>query len=184
MVNNKTGIGQHYWSLFQQGCCYLFPLMKWTSAVALIGMMFLTVLDVLGRYILGTPILGGSELTGFMLLVLVMLMLPLLVFKDDQIRVDLFTDAIRPTLAKWIERIYSLALSGGCIFLAMSVYKLAARADRKRLVTEYLEIPASWAMYAIAFCLLLSAFAFLFRGVCSMATLENHVECMEGERHD
>ncbi|MDD1780430.1 TRAP transporter small permease [Enterovibrio sp. ZSDZ35] len=184
MVNNKTGIGQHYWSLFQHGCCYLFPLMKWTSAVALIGMMVLTVLDVLGRYLLGTPILGGSELTGFMLLVLVMLMLPLLVFKDDQIRVDLFTDAIRPAFAKGVERVYSLALSAGCIFLAMSVYKLAARADRKRLVTEYLEIPASWAMYAIAFCLLLSAFAFLFRAICSTATLENHVESMEGERDD
>ncbi|EOD79597.1 hypothetical protein D515_01391 [Grimontia indica] len=184
MVSNKTGIGQHYWSLFQQGCCYLFPLMRWTSAVALIGMMLLTVLDVLGRYLLGTPILGGSELTGFMLLVLVMLMLPLLVFKDDQIRVDLLTDTISPAFAKWVERIYSLGLSVGCIYLAMSVHKLAARADRKQLVTEYLDIPASWAMYAIAFCLLLSAFAFLFRGICSTATLDSHVESLEGERHD
>lgn len=184
MVSNRGGIGQHYWSLFQKGCCYLFPLLKWTSAVSLIGMMILAVLDVLGRYLLGTPILGGSELTGFMLLVLVMLMLPLLVFKDDQIRVDLLTDTISPAFAKWVERVYSLGLSVGCIYLAMSVYKLAIRADRKQLVTEYLAIPASWAMYTIAFCLLLSALAFLFRVVCTTATLDSHIETMEGEPHD
>ncbi|WP_163391150.1 TRAP transporter small permease [Enterovibrio norvegicus] len=184
MTRSNTKIGQHYWLLFQDGCCYLFPAITWTSALALFGMMLLTVLDVLGRYVLGTPILGGSELTGFMLLVLVMLMLPLLVFKDDQIRVDLLTDAISPSVAKWIERIYALGLSVGCVYLAMTVFKLATRADRKRLVTEYLEIPASWAMYAIAACLFLSAFAFFLRAVCTTAVLEHRLQSMEGDRHD
>lgn len=184
MVNSKTANVRRCWSWFQTINRYLFPVMTFAGAVALLGTMLLTVVDVMGRYLFGTPVLGSNELIGLMLLVSVMVMLPLLVLADDQIRVDLFTHAIRPSFAKWVQRIYSVALGVGCAWLAMSVLKLAARADRKALVTEYLEIPASWAMYVVALSLLLCAFAFLIRSVCPEKELGCHIQAIEADRHD
>jgi TRAP-type C4-dicarboxylate transport system permease small subunit len=42
-------------------------IMAYVSAVALFGMMMLTVADVFGRYVLSNPIKGTWELVGFML---------------------------------------------------------------------------------------------------------------------
>ena len=41
--------------------------MAYVAAVALVGMMILTVADVFGRYVLNNPIKGTWELVGFLL---------------------------------------------------------------------------------------------------------------------
>ena len=67
------------------------------STLALIAMMLVTVVSVLMRYVVGTPILGVNELTQVVSVALVMFAMPYATQQDAHVRVDV----LDPWLGRW-----------------------------------------------------------------------------------
>lgn len=72
---------------------YLYSFTELVSAISLLFIMSFTVVSALGRYILGRPIPGNTEIVGhFMMPVLVWFYLPTLQDDEENIAIDIITD--------------------------------------------------------------------------------------------
>ncbi|WP_137129908.1 TRAP transporter small permease [Rhizobium sp. FY34] len=58
----------------------------------LLAMMFVTLLDVLGRYIFNSPLQGATELTALLLVSTIFIGLPAVCLDEENVTVDLVTD--------------------------------------------------------------------------------------------
>ena len=78
------------------GCC----------AFMLIGLVALTVADVIGRYVLNAPLPGAFELTELMLGALVFAALPIAAFSEEHVEIDMafvISPAPVQTVMLWIR---------------------------------------------------------------------------------
>ena len=60
--------------------------------VMLFAMMFVTLIDVAGRYFFASPLQGATELTALLLVSTIFIGLPAVCQDEDHVTVDLFTD--------------------------------------------------------------------------------------------
>ncbi len=83
------------------------------GAIALFGMMCLTTLDVIGRYLFNKPVLGAFELTEFLVLILIFSYLAYTQSVDAHVSVELFVGRLPKkiqTLIYLFNHTVSLAL--------------------------------------------------------------------------
>ncbi len=80
------------------------------GCVALFAMMCLTVVDVVGRYVFNSPILGAFEITEFMILVMVFSFLGYAQAQKAHVTVDILYDRFPATIRKTI-RIFNYIIS-------------------------------------------------------------------------
>ena len=110
------------------------------SSILLVGMMLLTFVDVVARYLLNRPIRGGFEITELMLLVLIFAGLPLVSHADEHVTMD-FIDRILPPAA---QRVLVRLVHGICaavmFFLAWQVWIKAGRIASYGDTTDVLRI--------------------------------------------
>lgn len=78
------------------------------AGLALIAMMFLTSLDVIGRYFLSRPVPGAFELTELLLVLAIFLAFPSLSYSGGQIETDALAQVIPPRLWRALYRIARL----------------------------------------------------------------------------
>ncbi|MCV0423927.1 MAG: TRAP transporter small permease [Roseibium sp.] len=113
-------------------------------SIVLMAMMLLTFIDVVGRYILGAPVFGASEMISTMLALTIFLGLGLANARDRHIVVELFDQQVR-TLA---PRAYDVIVQGFSIFaMCLIVYVLAQQAleaAHTGSTTIVLEWPLVW----------------------------------------
>jgi len=140
----------------------------WVAAFVLFLMMALTFTDVIFRSMFDTPIEAATELIRIAMAVIVFAALPVISWRNEHISVDLldrfFTgkvDRIRRGL---------IAILCGLILLwpAQRVAVLAERAASYGDVTEYLGIPQSYVAWMIAASTLVTAVAFICRGLLTL----------------
>jgi TRAP-type C4-dicarboxylate transport system permease small subunit len=123
--------------------------------VVLMGMVALTVIDVIGRYF-KRPIIGSTEITEFMMVVIVFLCLGWVAIKGKMVSVDLFTMRLS---AKTNAILNSITLSIGLVVVVLIAWQsiLATLETQKDKVnTMILHIPAfpfMWVL-SVGFCLL------------------------------
>ncbi|MBP2548278.1 TRAP-type C4-dicarboxylate transport system permease small subunit [Neorhizobium galegae] len=58
----------------------------------LLSMMFVTLIDVVGRYLFGSPLQGATELTALLLVSTIFIGLPAVCLDEENVTVDLLTD--------------------------------------------------------------------------------------------
>ena len=97
------------------------------AGALLLGMLGLTVADVLGRYLLARPIPGAFELTQVMLALLIFCGLPLVSARDGHVAVSLIDPWLRPAAARWRDR---LVWALGALVCATIAWRLAALGAR------------------------------------------------------
>jgi TRAP-type transport system small permease protein len=79
------------------------------ASLLLFGMMVLTFLDVVGRYLLNRPIRGAFEVTELALLVLIFAGLPLVSHADEHVTMDFIDRILSERLRKaWIRLMHGL----------------------------------------------------------------------------
>ncbi|MDX1268887.1 MAG: TRAP transporter small permease [Oceanisphaera sp.] len=151
----------HVSRLWCSSAAALKRLLNLLAGLMLLLMMLITAVDVVGRYLFNTPLMGGSELIEIMLAASIFLILPVITWRQEHVSVDL----IEPWLPRWLravrDRLCHLFMTVGSAYMAMTVWKLAERAARYNSVSEYLSIPSAWAMYLIGICLWLTALTFM-----------------------
>jgi TRAP-type C4-dicarboxylate transport system permease small subunit len=113
------------------------------AAILVMALMFITVVDVIGRYVFGTPLPGGFEVTEAMLAVLVFASLPVVEAREQHIVIDL----LDPLYGERARRIRTLLVYGVSIaILALLTWRLGVKAvtlARDGETSAILELPVA-----------------------------------------
>jgi TRAP-type C4-dicarboxylate transport system permease small subunit len=97
------------------------------ASAILFGMMLLTFVDVVGRYVLNRPVRGGFEITELALLVLIFAGLPLVSRADEHVTMDFIDRLLGPRARDLLVR----AVHGACAaIMFLLTWLMWLKADR------------------------------------------------------
>ena len=133
------------------------------ASALLLGMMLLTFVDVVARYLFNRPIRGGFEMTELVLLVLIFAGLPLVSHADEHVTMD-FIDRMLPerAVAILIRAVHAL-VAAVFFFLTWQVLIKAGRIAGYGDTTDVLRIPVGPFVYFMAAMILLTALVHVFK---------------------
>ena len=128
-------------------------LLKWTcglvSALALFGIMWLMLFDVIGRKYFNHSIPGALEVTEILMVVVIFGALPLVSWRGEHIVFDSL-DGVIPRMLKGLQhRAVHLCCAGTFAFLGLQLVKRAERFAEYGEVTAHLALslaPVAWTM--------------------------------------
>lgn len=120
------------------------------GACVLFGLMMVTCIDVAGRYVFNSPLVGATELTELGLAVLVFSAMPVVTWRGMQIVVDLLDHYLNSTLLKALSLFAALVMSTSLYFLAWRIFEMGERSMRRGIVTDFLGIPRGLVIEYIA----------------------------------
>ncbi len=139
---------------------WILHIMKIIGAACLVGMMFLTCIDVVGR-LFGHPIFGSVELVGFMATLAVAMAMPYTHQVKGHIGVEILWQMFSKR-ARAICDIFTGVLSLAVFALVtwrMAVY--AKTMQKSGEVSMNLELPEHVIVYVVAFCFVIFTFTIL-----------------------
>ena len=120
------------------------------SSIVLAAMMLLTFVDVIGRYLLGAPVFGASEMISTMLALVIFMGLGIANARDKHIVVELFDSRIRALAPGF----YDVVVQGfSIISMCLIVYVLfeqAIETAHTGATTIVLEWPLAWITGTVA----------------------------------
>jgi len=133
------------------------------AGVVLFGMMLLTVVDVVGRYFLNTPVSGSAEATEMLLALIVFAGIPAAAARGEHISIDI----LEHVLGERARRVQ--AIVGGvfaALVMGVMAWRLWLRAAELLSYNErssHLNLPVGWLAAFLAFCAAAAAAGFLLR---------------------
>ncbi|MCR4268904.1 TRAP transporter small permease subunit [Nitratireductor sp. ZSWI3] len=112
------------------------------SAVTILAVLVTTAVSVFNRYVLGRPIMGADEATGFLVVVIVMLGAAEALRRGDHIRIDLLFDRFGPRGRWWLDLWSSLTvLVFAALFCITSWHTVIFSRRFGAYSTGYLSLP-------------------------------------------
>lgn len=117
------------------------------AAIPLLALMFVTVVDVGGRYIFGKPLPGGFELTEMLLAVAVFASLPLVELREEHIIIDLLDRSYSERARRWRRLIVYTFCAIAMIAVTWQLFVKAATIERSSMTTAVLLVPVAPAAY-------------------------------------
>ncbi len=140
-------------------------------ATAMLGIMGLTVVNVVMRYAFARPISGSDEVVQFMLALLVFSAFPLVTVERRHFSVSVLARAARGSL-KSGSVLLELAVSAlGCAIVSLQLFEQARLMAREQMSTMVLQLPLApldFAMSALAALALAGILALLAEHVLGM----------------
>ncbi|NVK43819.1 MAG: TRAP transporter small permease [Oceanospirillaceae bacterium] len=128
------------------------------AMVVMFLMMAITLVDVMGRYLLDAPLKGAFELTELMLAAVIFLGLPLITAENGHIAVDLLDSLMPARLQRWLVGLVNVLAFG---IFAWVLWDKAFKVLRYEDTTAVLQIPYAWLCFLMAATTTLSALALL-----------------------
>jgi len=110
------------------------------ASVILFGMMALTFVDVVARYVFSRPIRGAFEVTELMLLVLIFAGLPLVSFADEHALMDFIDRLLGPRARRGLQAAVQALCAASMLGLAWLMWLKAGRISAYRDATDVLRI--------------------------------------------
>jgi TRAP-type C4-dicarboxylate transport system permease small subunit len=129
------------------------------------AMMLLTVVDVVGRYVLNRPVRGAFELTELMMLVLIFAGLPVASYADEHALMDFIDRLLNPTGQRRLEGAVQLVCAAFMFLLAWLMWLKADRIWAYRDATDVLRVLYGPFLYFMAVMLGLSGMIHLYKVV-------------------
>jgi len=133
------------------------------GALLLLGTMFLTFVDVIGRYGFNAPVRGGFELTEIMMAGLIFLGMPLVTRENAHIKVDLLDLILSARALAWLQRLGDVLTFAVSLLIAATVWFKAGQTAASNDHTESLRIPLAPVVYMMAVLMAVNALACLPR---------------------
>lgn len=127
------------------------------TAVLLFMMMILTLLDVFGRYLFNSPIMGAYEITELMLVVLIFAGIPLAGANDEHIAVDLIDGVVPRVIAKVRDIMIALVMAVVLGALSKSIWHKGLEAIKYGDQSAMLQVPMSPVFFVISVTLALAS---------------------------
>lgn len=138
---------------------------SWLAATALFALMTMTFLDVLMRSLMNNPIEAATEMTRFLMAIIVFSSLPIVSWKGAHIVVDLMDPLFSRPMAHLRDIVIDLVSGIVLVWPAIRVWQLAERSRSYGDVTEYLEFPQFYIGWFIAAFTLVTAAVLVARGL-------------------
>jgi TRAP-type transport system small permease protein len=135
------------------------------SSAILLGMMLLTVVDVVARYVFSRPVRGAFEVTELMLVVLIFAGLPLVSFTDEHAVMDFIDRLLGPSGRYLLGRLVQAANAAFMFLLAWLTWLKADRIWAYRDATDVLRIVYGPFVYFMAAALGLAGAIHLYKVV-------------------
>jgi TRAP-type C4-dicarboxylate transport system permease small subunit len=129
------------------------------------AMMLLTVVDVVGRYVLNRPVRGAFELTELMMLVLIFAGLPVASYADEHALMDFIDRLLNPTGQRRLEGAVQLVCAAFMFLLAWLMWLKADRIWAYRDATDVLRVLYGPFVYFMAVMIGLSGMIHLYKVV-------------------
>lgn len=107
----------------------------------LVALTLVTVADVIGRYLLSSPLPGAAEYTEILLMAIVFMGLPAVCLDDGHISVDLLTASLKGMAAKVQLNLGRLLVSVVLGLVSCQLWKHGAQLESYNEVTVYLRAP-------------------------------------------
>ncbi len=158
----------HFWKIIQ----WMLDKMKLIGAACLVGMMFLTCADVVGRA-LGHPIFGSVEIVGFMATLAVVMAMPYTHQVQGHIGVEILVRLLSDktqTIIDICTGMISLILFA-IVSWRMAVYARTMQDSGE--VSMNLELPEHFIIYLTAFCLVVFTLIILKDIINNIIKLKN-----------
>ena len=127
------------------------------TAVLLFLMMILTLIDVFGRYLFNSPVMGAYEITELMLAVLIFAGIPLAGANDEHIAVDLIDGIVPRVIAKVRDIVIALVMTVVLAALSSSIWHKALEAVKYGDQSAMLQVPMSPIFFVISAALALAS---------------------------
>lgn len=132
------------------------------AAALLIALMAVTVVDVVGRYILGAPLVGAFELTELLLCAMVFAALPLVSRAGGHVEVDLLVGQLPPAAARGLGIVAAAISAATLLYFAWRLAVVAGDLIGTGARSNALAIPfAPFAGFGAVACMLAAAFGVL-----------------------
>jgi len=135
------------------------------ASAILLGMMLLTFVDVVARYVFSRPLRGAFEVTELMLLVLIFAGLPLVSFTDEHAVMDFVDRVLSPRGLALMQRLVQAASAAFMFLLAWLTWLKADRIWAYRDATDVLRIVYGPFVYFMALTLVLAGLIHLYKVV-------------------
>lgn len=130
------------------------------AAALLFLLMTITVIDVVGRYVLGKPLPGSAEISAIVLALFVFASLPLVNLRREHIIVDLFSFSSGSIPERATRYLATAVTAGSTLWVAFEVAQLALDLARHGDTTSFLRIPyAPVAVFMALTCLVAGLFS-------------------------
>jgi TRAP-type C4-dicarboxylate transport system permease small subunit len=122
-----------------------------TLAMAnIVAMVLITVVDVIGRYFLNSPIPGASEIIEFLLAILVFSALPLATVRHEHIVIDLLDFAVQGRRKQMQQVMVHLVSAISLAFIGWRLWVRAAELGAFADVTQFLKLPLAPLAYSMS----------------------------------
>jgi TRAP-type transport system small permease protein len=133
------------------------------ASAILMGLMTLTFIDVVARYVFNRPLRGGFEVTELLLLVLIFAGLPLVSHADEHVTMDFVDRLLRGRARVWLNRIVHALVAAMLGFMAWQTIVKAGRISSYGDATDVIRIPYGPFVYFMAAMLALAALIHLYK---------------------
>lgn len=118
--------------------------LHYLSGALLVGLMVLTVLNILGRWLFNTPVAGTVELTEIGMVAIVFMGLAYAEVRGDHIRVDLLYEQLGARGRRALSLFAVLVSVATVAVLTWRLWTYASRLHASGRTTSALQIPLSW----------------------------------------
>jgi TRAP-type C4-dicarboxylate transport system permease small subunit len=135
------------------------------AAVLLFGLMAVTTVDVIGRYIFNWPLRGGFELTELMLLTLIFAGLPLVSRADEHVTLDFIDGLLGPRGRSFLRRLVDVVCGLLILGLAWRVYIKAGKIAGYGDTTDVLRILVGPFVYFMALMVAVTGIVHLIKAI-------------------
>jgi TRAP-type C4-dicarboxylate transport system permease small subunit len=135
------------------------------ASAILMGMMLLTFVDVVARYVFSRPLRGAFEVTELMLLVLIFAGLPLVSFTDEHAVMDFVDRVLSPRGLALMQRLVQAVSAAFMFLLGWLTWLKADRIWAYRDSTDVLRIVYGPFVYFMALTLFLAGVIHLYKVV-------------------
>lgn len=135
------------------------------ASAILLAMMFLTVVDVVARYVFSRPVRGAFEVTELMLLVLIFAGLPLVSFSDEHAVMDFVDRLLGSRGQRGIARLVQVVNAAFMFLLTWLVWRKADRIWAYGDTTDVLRIAYGPFVYFMALTLALAGLIHVYKVV-------------------
>ena len=117
----------------------------------------ITVIDVFGRYLLGSPLPGTTEITEIILGLLIYIGLPYICRNEEHVSVSLFSNYLNKSFLKVQKVLVNLTVFILLCIIAAQLYRHGIDLYSYNEITTYLEIPKAPIAFSMALLTMLAA---------------------------
>ena len=136
---------------------WLEAVLGFTSASVLFLMMFITAVDVVGRYVFNKPLNGGFEVTEMMLAALIYCGLPLVSKRREHIVIDTFDTFMSRRVKRSLDILADIVCTVSLAGLSWLLFQRALRVAEYGDTTSVLTLPLAPVAYLMSAMIVVTA---------------------------